>query len=204
MASLGKAGIDLKRIVFSSDESSDITVAPHGRRFEGDVIFYFDTMINHINGIITRSAFYRYKGMRPDFFRTLKEIREDGFKKVSIINWPIRWSAVMHSIQHHGNRRLAEKLDLNVPAHDLFGLSTEKEMQRFGIWEKGLVYRGEGGLLVSTHLSDAIINAINNNDFESSYNEFGKNRLYDELFSRYLTHENIVDNIFGEDGPAYG
>ncbi len=203
ISSLRKAQVDLKRIVFSSDESSDIVVVPHSRRFEGDTIFYFDTIINHINGIINRSAYYRFKGLRPDFFRTLREIRENGFKKVSFINWPVRWSAVMHSIQHHGNRKLAEKLDLNVPSHDLFGLSTEKEMQKFGIWERGLVYRDREGLLVSTHLSDVIINAINQNSFEDSYSEFGKNRLYDELFARYLMYENVVDDIFKENGLSY-
>lgn len=199
LVSLKKTEIDLRRIVYSSEESSDIIIAPSARRFEGDVMFYFDTIINHINGIINRSAFYRYKGLQPDFFETLKSIREGGFKRVSFINWPIRWSAVMHSIQHHGNRKLAERLDLNIPAHDLFGLSTEREMQQFGIWENGLVYSDKIGSLVSTHLSDAIINAVNRNNFESSYNEFGKNRLYDELFSRYLAHEEVVDDVFRED-----
>lgn len=199
LARLRKNQIDLKRIVYSSEESSDIVIAPANRRFDGDVIFYFDTIINHINGIISRSAFYRYKGLRPDFFSTLKSIRENGFKKISFINWPIRWSAVMHSIQQHGNRGLADRLDLNVPAHDLFGLSTEKEMQRFGLWEKGLVYNDKNGAIVSTHLSDAIINAVNNNNFENSYNEFGKNRLYDELFSRYLAHGEVLDDIFSEE-----
>jgi hypothetical protein len=197
--SLKKSEIDLRRVVFSSEESSVIIIAPPSRRFEGDVMFYFDTIINHVNGIISRSAFYRFKGLQPDFFETLKDIRENGFKKASFINWPIRWSAVMHSIQHHGNRKLAERLDLNIPAYELFGLSAEREMQRFGVWEKGFAYGDKTGLIVSTHLSDVIINAINKNDFESSYNEFGKNRLYDELFSRYLTHHEVIEDIFRED-----
>jgi hypothetical protein len=196
LTSLKKAEINLSRIVYSNDESSDIIIAPARQRFDGDVLFYFDTIINHINGIISRSAFYRYKGLRPGFFQTLKDIRESGFKKVSFINWPIRWSAVVYSIQHHGNRKLAERLDLNIPAHELFGLSTEREMQQFGIWERGLVYGDKTGSIVSTHLSDAIINAINKNSFENSYNEFGKNRLYNELFSRYLIHDNVIDDIF--------
>lgn len=199
LSSLKKAGVDLKRVVYSSEESSDIVVAPVPRRFKGDVIFYFDTIINHINGIISRSAFYRYKGLQPDFFETLKDIREDGFKKVSFINWPIRWSAIMHSIQQHGNRKLAERLDLNIPAYELFGLSAEKEMRSFGIWEKGLVYSDRSGLIISTHLSDIIINAINKNNFEIAYKEFGKNRLYDELFSRYLVHDEVIDDIFKEE-----
>ncbi|MEX2014313.1 MAG: hypothetical protein WD885_00050 [Candidatus Saccharimonadales bacterium] len=199
LVSLKKSKIDLRRVVFSSEESADIIIAPPGWRFEGDVMFYFDTIINHINGIISRSAFYRFKGLQPDFFETLKDIRENGFKKASFINWPIRWSAVMHSIQHHGNRRLAQRLDLNVPAHELFGLSAEREMQRFGVWEKGFAYGDKTGSIMSTHLSDAIINAINKNDFENSYNEFGKNRLSDELFSRYLAHYEVIDDIFRED-----
>lgn len=199
LVSLKKAEIYLKRIIYSSEESSDIIIAPPSRRFDGDVMFYFDTIINHINGIINRSAFYRFKSLQPDFFETLKNIRESGFKRVSFINWPIRWSAVMHSIQYQGNHNLAQRLDLNIPMYDLFGLSTEKEMQQFGIWEKGLVYSDKSGSLVSTHLSDAIINAINKNNFEDSYNEFGKNRLYDELFSRYLVHSEVLDDIFKED-----
>jgi hypothetical protein len=196
---LKKASINLNRIVFSSDESSDIVVAPASSRFEGDVLFYFDTIINHINGIINRSAFYKFKGLQPDFFKTLRNIREYGFKKSSSIKWPLRWSAVMYSIQYHGNQKLAQRLDLNIPAYDLFGLSTEKEMQQFGIWERGLVHSDKNGSIVSTHLSDSIINAINKNIFESSYNEFGKNRLYDELFSRYLVHDEVIDYIFRED-----
>lgn len=196
LASLRKSGITLNQIVYSSQESSDIIIAPYTRRFEGDVMFYFDTIINHINGIISRSAFYRYKGMRPDFFEVLKDIRKNGFKKSSTISWPVRWSAVIHSIQHYGNGDLAGRLDLNIPAHDLFGLSTEREVQQFGIWEKGLIYSDRSGALVSTHLSDIIINAVNKNDFENSYNEFGKNRLYDELFARYLSHEAVIDDIF--------
>lgn len=198
VSSLRKAGIDTRRAVYSSEESSGIIIAPLSKRFEGDTIFYFDTIINHINGVILRSAFYRYKGLRPDFFETLKDIREGGFKRASFINWPIRWSALMHSIQHHGNRKLAERLDLNVAAHELFGLSTEKEIQQFGVWEKGLIFSDGSGSLVSTHLSDAIINAINRNDFENSYTEFGKNRLYDELFSRYLAHDEVIDDLFNE------
>lgn len=196
LESLRKAEVNLNQIVYSSQESPDIIIAPYIRRFEGDVIFYFDTIINHINGIISRSAFYRYKGMRPDFFEVLRSIRRDGFKKSSTISWPVRWSAIMHSIQHYGNRDLAGRLDLNIPAHDLFGLSTEREMQRFGIWEKGLIYSDRSGSLVSTHLSDIIINTVNKNAFEDSYTEFGKNRLYDELFARYLSHEAVLDDIF--------
>ena len=198
-ASLKKAEIDLRRLVYSSDESAGIVIVPAGRRFEGDVLFYFDTIINHINGIISRSAFYRYRGLRPDFFTTLKDIREYGFKRISLINWPIRWSAIMHAIQHHGNRKLAERLDLNIPAYDLFGLSTAHELQQFGVWEKGFVYIDRSGSLVSTHLSDVIVNAVNKNNFQDSYNEFGKNRLYDELFSRYLAHEEVVDDILKEE-----
>ena len=199
LASLHKARVNLNRVVYSGEESSDIVIAPATRRFEGDVIFYFDTIINHINGIISRSAFYRYKGLQPDLFETLKNIRYQGFKRSSSVSWPIRWSAVMHSIQHHGNRKLAQRLDFNIPPHDLFGLATEREMQQFGIWEKGLVYSDKTGYIVSTHLSDAIINAVNKNNFEDSYSEFGKNRLYDELFSRYLSHESVLDNIFSQD-----
>ena len=202
--SLKKAGVDLRRTVYSSDESAGLVVAPAARRFEGDVLFYFDTLINHINGVINRSAFYRYRGLRPDFFATLKDIRENGFKRISFISWPVRWSAVMHSIQYHGNRKLAERLDLNMPSYDLFGLSTAREIQSFGIWENGFVYVDRSGDLVSTHLSDVIVNSINKNNFENSYNEFGKNRLYDELFSRYLAHERVAEDILeGESMPAY-
>lgn len=200
LTSLKKAEIRLKQVVYSSEESSYIIVAPADRRFEGDVMFYFDTLVNHINGVISRSAFYRFKGLRPDFFESLKAIRQDGFKQTSFINWPIRWSAIMHSIQHHGNRNLAERLDLNVQAHNLFGLSTERELQQFGIWEKGFVYSDKHGSIVSTNLSDVIINAVNQNSFEESYNEFGKNRLYDELFSRYLNHDRVVDSMLSEEG----
>lgn len=193
---LRKSNIDLSKIIFSHTELPTVVIAPPNKRFDYDVLFYFDSLINHINGIVLRSSFFRYKGVHPNFFETMSTIRSHGFRNVALLHEPFNWSSVVHTIKRKNNSNLAEKLDLNVEPSDFHTLSTAEELDRNSIWKNDLLHADDNGASVSSNLSDVILNAVNNYPWEKSYKEYGKNKLQDELFSRYLNHNKIIDSIF--------
>lgn len=196
---LKKQNIILKQIVYSHNEFSDIVIVPPNKRFDGDVLFYFDAITNHINRIITRSTYYRYKGVHANYFEVIKNVRKNGFKSTSYDNWPFSWSAILHSIKHKENSKIVDTLDPNLRLEDMLTISTPEDIEHLGIWVEDIVYIDENGYVLSTNVSDTIVNAVNKTPYEKAFTETGKNKLHDELFSRYLVSENVLEDIFSVD-----
>ena len=199
LARLRKNHVGLNQIIYSHQEFSEIYIAPPKGRFDGDVLFYFDTLINHANALIARSTFYRYFGLKINFFDIVAKMRKYGFKNTSLLNWPFRWPAILHAINYHDNEKILDWLYPDAQKEDFATLSVADTDDSLSHWGGTAVTSDSDGQILSANLSDVAVNSINNTPFESAYNEFGTSGLHDELYARYFAHDNVLDKFFNMD-----
>lgn len=200
VAKLKKAGYPTSRIVSPCHELGSLLVIPPEKRFPLDVMAIVTAHIEAIADLRRHSAFYRTISVRADFGKQLHEVNEHGLvyasRKLSHIGWG--------SLHRHlvGNDLLFEKIEQPyLTQDDLIATSAVDALsdfdEKFGFW-KGLDYiffHQKGEPPVSLHLIDVVTNASNRLTHQDGYSGYGRARLWDELWSRYLQHDPIAEQV---------
>lgn len=189
---LDKAGIKLRQIVYSDQESGGIEIAIPAKRFNGDVFFIADSLLVQIKNMLRRSAYYRYYGFNPDFFTKIQRIRANGFPTVEQISHPFDWSTLVHATTELGIGDVIQDSELNTNLDDLL-VPSISQLGKFSFWQHPFAMHRGDGATISLNASDMIVNAINETPLEQAYLENGRSALRRELFARYLSNERVRD-----------
>lgn len=184
-------GHTLGHLVYRHKESASLIIVPPQKRFRGDVIFFVDSLIRESNEIRRYSSFVKYLSVRTDFNKWLESIRAKGLDYSAAQYFDFGWSPV-HRLLESRARRNEEPLfephldndDVVLIAHDLKP-----------VWRCSYTLKSEDGMVVSCNVSDVIINAANNSPLQSASSFHGRRELYNELFSRYLSHPAVLDDF---------
>lgn len=192
---LKKAGLQLNRMSFAHLETAYIEVVAADERFDGDVLFIVDSLFNHVRSILKSSAYYKYQGFQLDFFSRIQQIRAYGLGGLEQESYPFSWNTLMHAAAELGVPQLiVSTQDSFASAEDLLAPSLA-QLGQFDIWKHPFALYGAHDILISSNLSDMIINAINNTSAEDAYVGHARDILKHELFARYLKHPQVRKKV---------
>lgn len=182
------SGVSLKQFVFSDFETSLISVATPKTRFEGDVLFFTNLIVENIKQLRTSSAYLKHQALGGDFEAKLSEARKHGINKPTNNYLSIGWRPFLR------NQSLRPQEDL-----EAFELYLDRSPDLLVVeliddnlaWQKNYILHSSSGMTVSFNLSDILINAINRHKPEQSYFLYGQRELHDELYARYLAFPRV-------------
>lgn len=180
----------LKHFVYKHEETGSLLVAVPGRRFRGDVIFFVDSLIRESNSLIRWGAFAKLLSMRPDFAKWLVSLRRNGLDATSSLYFNFSWGPMHALLEKHAQQAKPPIFEPHIYDEDVLSIDTTS----FNDHPPYLVHK-ENNFIVSANTSDVILNAINQTPIEKSATIYGQRALYDELFSRYLQQEAILDDV---------
>lgn len=191
---LASSGVKPSGLVMSDQETASlITWVPH-KRFKGDVIYIVDSLIHSINKLKLNSLYFKHKSIQPGFFESVMGYRQRGLSALAD-HLGVGWPAVSRSV-------ISKKNSL-----DEFDFDVENEYKNLSIssllsedlWGNHFLLKSDEDFIISCNLSDVIRNAVNGLEPENSVIHHGQSELRNELFSRYLAHEGVVEFIIAED-----
>jgi hypothetical protein len=205
---LKKAGFPTSRVVSPNAELGGLLVIPPNERFEGDTLAVAVSLIEAIADIRRYSAYYRALSVRKDFGQRIFEVSEKGIlsasSKLSHVGW--------NSLHKHliGNKEFFENIEQPYFEHnDLHVSSAAGLLQqfdpKFGFWNDRdyVFYFKDNYPAVSMNIIDVVTNYSNRRNYSDSFAAYGRARLWEELWSRYLSHEPLAEEVskhfLGED-----
>jgi hypothetical protein len=186
---LDKAGIRLKHIIYTHQETAGIVIAVPDKRFKGDVLFVVDSILLQIKNIVRLAAFYKSWSLRPDFFDSIAKIRSEGLDFMESGELAIDWPTIVYGAAELNIPGLFN--DEMVLSHDELMVPSLPQLAGFSFWQHPFGAYIEKGIVVPFNLSDMIINAINGTEPARAYKENARKNLKNELFARYLRHEPV-------------
>lgn len=197
---LQKADFNISKVVLPNHILGSITLVPPKSRFPLDVLAITLIISESLNEMRKHSAYYKTLSMRPDFGEQFARASEIGIyhasKSLSEIGW--------NSIHKHlvGNEDFFNNLDQPYLTMDEFRAEPAIHMLSridpyFEYWKnlEYVFYANQHKDPVSLNLIDVVINASNKYPFHKRTVAYAKNKLWEELWTRYLLHEHIADDI---------
>ncbi len=193
---LKKSNHNLRQVIYRHDETATLVVITPQKRFTGDVLFVLDAIIRESNNVRRFSSFAKLLSMRPDFSSWLNALRREGLDTASSYYFNLGWGPVHRLLEKQSDTENEAIFDPHL-YHDDVHIS---HLELDEIVSVNFVFKKDDGSLVSTNISDVIFNVANNNTPASSNTVYGRRALYDELFSRYLAHEPVLDDLIRRQG----
>ena len=188
---LEKTGLRLNHITYAHHETASIEVVPLNRRFEGDVLFVVDSLFNHVKDILRLSAYIKHQGFHPDFFSKVERIRAEGLGSLEVTGYPFGWNTRLYAASELGVSDLVSSgSDTGISAEDLL-MPSLQQLAQLDTWKHPFALHLEPGVIISSNLSDMIINAVNKVPADKAYVDNGRENLRQELFARYLKHHPV-------------
>jgi hypothetical protein len=200
---LKKAGYPVTRIVTPCYELGSMSLIPPQSRFTGDVLAITVSLLETIADLRRHSAYYRVLSVRRDFGNRFYEVCDHGITQASRLLAHMGWNSVhKHLI---GNRDFFDEVEQPHLMHeDMYTSSTTQVLSHadpgLAFWD-GLEYvffAPRNQYPVSLHLVDVITNASNRYPYQQATTHYGKARLWDELWSRYLANETLSEQTVGQ------
>jgi hypothetical protein len=205
---LKQSGFHHSRIVTPCYEMGSIVLIAPKQRFHLDVLAITVSLLEAVAEIRRHSAYYRTISVRKDFGKQFQTVSSDGITKASQKLSHIGWNSLHRHLV--GNDLLFSRLeqpylvkeDIHAPAATAVLSSIDPN---FEFWD-GLDYvffNKDNGQPVSLHIIDVVTNASNRFSFNEAVSSYGRARLWDELWSRYLAHdptaEKVVSQFLGDE-----
>ncbi|MBI5357939.1 hypothetical protein HZB74_03790 [Candidatus Saccharibacteria bacterium] len=185
------AGIKLNQLVRSDQETGSLVLSVAPKRFDGDILYIVNSLIENINKIKIHSLYLRHKSIQSDFFNVIYNSRLHGVNREAGRHLDVGWDAYTRS-----KRLNEEKLDE-------FDFDIEQEHETLdhndvlddSFWNNQYLLKSDDDLIISCNLSDVIINAVNGLEPEDSIIHHGQSELRSELYSRYLMHDGVLEYL---------
>ena len=195
-----KAGYPANQFITPCYELGSFVVLPFNSRFPLDVLATVTMLAEIIYEIRKHSALYRILSVRKDFGNQVSAIALEGVgsatNKMSEIGW--------NSLHRHlvGNEYVISRFeqpywssdDLRAESSIDFLVRNDPE---FEYW-KDLEYtffHNDNHQPVSLNLIDVAVNSSNKIPHHESSMRYGKMRLWEELWARYLKSDHVIDEI---------
>lgn len=205
---LRENGLQTTRIITPCFETGVIVVLTPNNRFQNDVLTIIVTLIETLSEMRMRSAYFRLISTQPDFGKKIASVTSRGLHDTTKDIHGFHWNPVHKHLV--GNEEFMFDLaqphlvhsDLTI--HSSSDVLSEKD-QRFLFWKDldHAIYISDELKPVSLHIADVSINASNDRDYENAEALYAKKRLHELLWSTYLQHptinQQIISSYFGDD-----
>jgi len=197
---LHKNGFPARQLVFAHHETAAVMLFPPKYRFPLDVLAVTLLVLESISEVRSRSAFYRLLSTHKKFGEYLSMVTQDGVLATSLKLSDIGWNSIHRHLV--GNEDfLAEVEQPHVTADDFqadWPLSVLVSLDnRFDYWKQldYSVFAADGNQPVSLNVMDVVVNAANRHDHGVGARSYGKKRLWEELWARYLSSDTVAQDI---------
>lgn len=195
VSKLKKSKLNLSQTINLNYDFAGIVITPLDKRFEGDVLFYVNGIVDGIRQLKYASLFLKIKSLDPEFSKIIAAIREKGFNAIASRHSRFGWHPYAHKIDYKQDND--DPFALSIFEDDLPNVKITHVIEDGSTWRHEILLVKDKNHLISCNLSDVIINLANNHLPEESIVKFGQSALRTELYRRYLAHPNISENPNG-------
>lgn len=200
IAKLQKSEFNLSKVILPNYILGSITVIPARSRFPLDVLAITMIIGESLTEMRRHSAYYRTLSMRPDFGEQFAKVAELGIHHASHTLSEIGWNSIHKHLV--GNEDFFAMIEQPYLMIDEFRAEPAVAMlaridPNFKYWqdlEYAFYHHGASGP-VSMNLIDVVINGANRNNFNTRSSAYGQAKLWEELWARYLTHDQVAEEI---------
>ncbi len=200
MPKLEKAGFNASKVIMPNYETGNLTLVPPKSRFPLDVLAITATLLESISDMRRHSAYFRTLSVRKDFGQQFCEVANQGIIRASSAISEIGWNSIHRHLV--GNEDFMNRIEQPYISYEEFSVSPALRLlsdhdPRFNFWRdlEYSFFHNENHPVVSMNLIDVVTNASNKIAFQHSTKSFGKSRLWEELWARYLTHDHVAEEI---------
>lgn len=197
---LHKAGFPTRQICFTHHETATVILHSPKYRFPLDVLALTLLTLDAVSEIRSRSAFYRLLSTHKKFGEFLAQVAQEGVLATSLKLSDIGWNSIHRHLV--GNEDfLASVEQPHVMADDFqadWPLAVLVSLDpRFEYWKEldYSVFVSGNNQPVSLNILDVVINAANRHDHGVGARTYGKKRLWEELWARYLSSDSVAQDI---------
>lgn len=187
-----KAGYSLGSLIYRHEETGGILIVLPAGRFACDVLFFVDSLLREANAVRRFSAFTKYLSVRPDFAQWLEILRTRSLDYTAARIFSFGWSPIHHLLHNIALEEGDAPFEPQLDHEDVFLIG--HSIGPLG-GHQHLVIKDKDGTVISCNISDIIINAANRAPAEGSVAAHGRRELHNELFSRYLRHDSVLEDF---------
>lgn len=197
---LEKAGLNATKFVLPNYETGSLTLVAPKTRFPLDVLAITAALLESVSDMRRHSAYFRTLSVRKDFGEQFYEVCTSGIIRASANISEIGWNSIHRHLV--GNEDFMAQIEQPYISYEEFSVSPALHLlsehdSRFEFWKnlEYSFYHGTGHAPVSMNLIDVVSNATNKVPFSRGNTNFGKSRLWEELWARYLTQDYVAEEI---------
>lgn len=197
---LAKAKLNITKIVLPNYETGSVILVPPKTRFPLDVLALTATLLESVSDIRRHSAYFRILSVRKDFGQQFYEVSSRGIIRASSNISEIGWNSIHRHLV--GNEDFMSQIEQPYITYEEFSVQPALNLlgthdPRFEFWRdlEYVFFHGRKEPVVSMNLIDVVSNATNRVPYRGAKNTYGKSRLWEELWARYLTHDNVAEEI---------
>lgn len=191
---LRKAGYKIDNLIIPSYECGVLLVILPQNRTDGDVLLFLSALLEGVRSSFMYSSYFKALSMRPKFGERLATAIDLGLagssKHLVKTGWPS-----LHHLVDKSPHRFPVEMQPHVQPDDLLLPSIKyfcEVVPELAFWDTHqYVVRKDPSGVASCNLLDVMINNFNQLDYSDGISWYGQSRLWDELFSRYLSHEPV-------------
>ncbi len=200
---LEKAGYDKSQVVLPHFLSGGVFIFPPSSRFPLDSLAFFMLLNETFLSISRHSSFYKFISVRSDFGKIIYDISAHGLNlttnQISKIGW--------NSLHRHlvGNSDFDALVDLpHIDKKDFIANDPLKCLikidQRFEFWSnlEYVFFGHDGKSAISLNLADTIINTTNRKPYYQPSRGYGRAKLWEELWARYLRTDRLLEETINQ------
>lgn len=200
---LNKTNYNRSRIILPNYQSGGVLLVPAETRFPLDTTAMLLSIVEVISDLRRHSAYFRMISVKKDFAAKYFEVAEHGIAKASSVVSEIGWN----SIHRHliGNQDFMSQIETPYISHEEFATKSatkllRNEDPRFDFWHDldYVFFNDKNGTPVSMNLMDIVVAASNKLPYNQSHKAYGQNKLWEELWARYLTNDDVAEEIVGK------
>lgn len=200
---IGKAGFPISRIVSPNYELGSFMLIPPQYRFPLDVLIIAVSLAEAISDMRKYSSYYRTLSVRKDFGQHFYDVSRRGIHQASRTVSEVGWNSIHRHLV--GNEYFLKKIEQPYLSRDDFIAESSLELlarhdPQFEYWKdlEYVFYHHDKKPAVSLNLVDVVIGATNRSPYENGSVAYGQTQLWEELWSRYLAHDNVAEEIIDQ------
>lgn len=195
-----KNGFDKSKIVIPNNEAGGIVVVIPQARFPLDTIAIVSSLAEALADLRKHSAYFRTVSVYKDFGQKISDVANHGIIGASSIHTEIGWNSIHRHLV--GNEDFFNKVEQPYISYDEFLAQSavdllSKHDPRFEFWNnlEYVFFTDKHKNNVSMNLIDVVTNGVNKHTYKKSTKTYGKSKLWEELWARYLVHDNVANDI---------
>lgn len=200
IAKLEKSQMNLSKIILPNYALGSVLIIPPKSRFPLDVLAITMILAEVVSDIRRYGAYYKIISVRKDFAEQFGVTVSQGLMKASSQISEIGWNSIHKHLV--GNEDVVGIINQPHITGDEFDHTPAIHLlaevdDRFNYWQdlEYVFYQTPDQPPISLNLMDVVMNKANHNHFHNQSGVYGRSRLWEELWTRYLTNDRVTEQI---------